>query len=126
MLRRISVHALGCSENKETYVWEDLSAGRFEEGAAPAFKNKQPKGALHEYAIAGTLHLDHLANLLRSGANQTGLNQQGFHLSRSLKILEEEARARLERLLRQHGAEWKRFIESLGSESFVARWVSGG
>ena len=123
LLRRMSIHAVGSSEDTETYVWENLSAVRFEEGAAPAFKNKQPKGALYEYAIAGTRHLDDLANLLGSGTDQTSLDQQSFWLSRSLKIPEEETRARLERLLGQHKEEWKNFIESLGPKSFVTQWV---
>ena len=119
----MSIHAVGSSEDTETYVWENLNAVRFEEGAAPAFKNKQPKGALYEYAIAGTRHLDDLANLLGSGANRTSLDQQNFQLSRSLKIPEKETRARLERLLGQHKEEWENFIESLGPKSFVTQWV---
>ena len=123
MLRRMSIHTVGSSEDTETYVWENLSAVRFEEGAAPAFKSKQSRGALHEYAIAGTLHLDHLASLLGSSAGRTGLDQQSFWLSRSLKIPEEETRARLERLLGQHKEEWENFVESLGPKSFVTQWV---
>ena len=123
LLRRMSIHAVGSSEDTKAYVWENLSTVRFAEGAAPAFKNKQPRGALHEYAIAGTLHLDHLANLLRSSANRTSLDQQNFQLSRSLKISEKETRARLERLLGQHKEEWESFIESLGPKSFVTQWV---
>ena len=123
MLRRMSIHAVGRSEDTETYVWEDLKKARFEEGAALAFKNKQSRGALHEYAIAGTLHLDHLASFLGSSVGRTGLGQQSFWLSRSLKIPEEETRVRLERLLAQHKEEWENFIESLGPKSFVAQWV---
>lgn len=123
LLRRMSIHAVGSSEDTETYVWENLNAVRFEEGAALAFKNKQSRGALHEYAIAGTLHLDHLASLLGSSVGRTDLDQQSFWLSRSLKITEEETRARLERLLGQHKEEWENFIESLGPKSFVTQWV---
>ena len=123
LLRRMSIHAVSRSEDTETYVWENLSAVRFEEGAAPAFENKQPKGALYEYAIAGTRHLDDLANLLGSGADQTGLDQQSFWLSRSLRIPEEETRSRLGRLLGRHKEEWENFIKSLGPKSFVTQWV---
>lgn len=34
MLRRMSIHAAGLTEPKETYVWEDLDAKTFDEGAA--------------------------------------------------------------------------------------------
>ena len=126
MLRRMSVHAIGRTENKETYVWEDLSAARFEDGAAPAFQISKPRGALYEYAIAGTLHLDHLADLLHSSANQVLLDRQVFQLSRSLELPEKETRQKLERLLKRHEEEWKSFVDSLGPRSFVAQWTLGG
>src|SRR5258708_6379506 len=37
MLRRQSVHAAGLSEKKNTYVWENLNAEKFEEGIAKGF-----------------------------------------------------------------------------------------
>ena len=126
MLRRMSIHAIGRTENEETYVWEDLSAPRFEEGAAGAFKIPKPNGALYEYAIAGTLHLDHLSGLLRSSPNQVMLNRHIFQLSRSLDLPEEVTRQKLERLLTQHGNEWKNFVHSLGPQSFVAQWALVG
>ena len=123
MLRCMSVHAAGLSECKQSYVWEDLTTTRFEDGAAPSFKNRKPKGAMYEYAIAGTLHLDHLAGILHSPANQTALFRQVFLLSRSLGSPEEDIRAKLERLIRKHTDEWKGFVESLGPESFITQWV---
>ena len=126
LLRRMSVHSAGRTENRETYVWEDLSAPHFEDGAAGAFKKRKAKGAFHEYAIAGTLHLDHLSDLLRSTANRSALARQTFLLSRSLGLSEEETRTNLERMLRRHEEEWKSFVNSLGPRSFVAQWIAGG
>ena len=123
MLRRMSVHAAGLSECKQSYVWEDLTTARYEDGAAPSFKNRKPKGAMYEYAIAGTLYLDHLAEILHSRANQAVLSRQVFLLSRSLGRPEEDIRAKLERLIRKHTDEWKGFVESLGPESFMTQWV---
>ncbi len=123
ILRRMSVHAADLTECRQSYVWEDLTAARFEDGAAPAFKTRKPKGALYEYAIAGILHLDHLANVLHSSANQVGLSRQVFLLSRSLGLSEEETRTKLERLLKKHTEEWNGFIDSLGPRSFVTQWV---
>ena len=123
MLRRMSVHAAGLSECKQSYVWEDLTTTRYEDGAAASFENRKPNGAMYEYAIAGTLHLDHLAGILHSPASQAGLFRQVFLLSRSLGLPEEEIRAKLARLIRKHADEWKKFIESLGPASFVAQWV---
>ena len=126
MLRRMSVHAMGGAEDKATYIWEDLSAVRFEDGAAAGFRKTRPQGALYEYAIAGTLHLDHLARLQHSPANQVLLDRQVFQLSRSLGVAEQETQRKLERLLTQHAREWKDFVGSLGPRSFVAQWASGG
>ena len=126
MLRRMSVHAIGRAEKEDTYVWEDLSAPRYEEGAASAFENNRPNGALYEYAIAGALHLDHLAGLLLSSPNKVLLDRNVFQLSRSLDLPEEDTRRKLERLLTQHGNEWKNFVHSLGPRSFVAQWALGG
>ena len=123
MLRRMSVHAASLTECRQFYVWENLTTAQFEDGATPAFKNRNPTGALYEYAIAGTLHLDHLASILHSSANQAGLSRQVFRLSKSLRLPQEEVRAKLERLLEKHTEEWRSFIDSLGPRSFVAQWV---
>lgn len=123
LLRRMSVHAIGTSEPGNTYVWENLTAARFEDGAASAFKKRQPKGALYEYAIAGALHLDHLAGLFHSPVGQVGLGRQIRWLHESLGVPEEEVRSKMSRLLEKHAEEWRSFLRSLGPRSFVARWV---
>ena len=126
ILRRMSVHAAGLTEPRETYVWEDLTAARYEDGAAASYRKRNPKGAMYEYAIAGTLHLDHLASVLQSSASQAGLSRQVFLLSRSLGLTEEKVRAKLHRLIRQHAKEWRGFVDSLGPKSFVTRWIGRG
>ena len=125
MLRRMSVHAIGLAERRDAYVWENLSATHFEAGAAPGAKRISPKGASYEYAIAGTLHMDHLANLLRSPDNRNRLDLQVFHLSQALEVRENDIRHQLERLLRKHEEEWKTFLDSLGPKSFVVNWAMG-
>jgi hypothetical protein len=124
LLRRLSVHAAGLAESKHTYVWEDLSAGTFEAGAAVAFAQKKITRALREYAIAGTLHLDHLAGLRTSRANSRMLDLSTFQLSGSLGLTEVDVRSRLDRLLVQHEREWKNYLDSLGRTSFLANWAS--
>lgn len=123
MLRRMSVHAADLTECGQSYVWEDLTTARYEDGAATSFENKKPKGAMYEHAIAGTLHLDHLAGIQHTFANQAGLARQVDLLSKSLGLSEEEVRTKLKRLLEKHSKEWRNFIDSLGPESFVAQWV---
>ena len=125
LLRRMSIQSCGRSESREAYVWEDLSVTSFERGANAAFKHRLANGALYEYAIAGTLYLDHLANILQSATNRATLDLHTLFLSRSRGFSEEGIRSRLERLLLRHRREWKSFIDSLGSQSFLVRWVTG-
>ena len=122
MLRRQSVHAAGLCEGKQTYVWEDLSAPSFEQGAAKGFH--QVTRALREYAIAGTLHLDHLAALGSSHAGEATLGLCAFQLSKSRKLSEENVGRKLNRLFTQHETEWRSFVKSLGRQSFVAGWAA--
>lgn len=122
MLRRQSVHASDLSEVKETYVWEDLSASSFANGAAKGFN--QITQALHEYAIAGTLHLDHMAALRSSEAGRAAIELSAFQLSKSRKLPENDVKAKLDRLLTQHEYEWRAFLKSLGRQSFVADWAA--
>ncbi len=126
LLRRLSVHAVGLSEPKDTYVWENLSAATFSAGAAPSFPPKKITRALREYAIAGTLHLDQLAGLRNSAANSRMLDLRAFQLSRSLGLTEGDARSKLDRLLLQHETEWKSFMHFLGTGSFLANWATEG
>jgi hypothetical protein len=123
MLRRLSVHAAGLNEPPETYVWENLGAVTFPSGAAASFQKSKITGKLRDYAIAGTLHLDHLAGLRSSPANARMLHLSAFQLGRSLNLPEAEVQAKLDRLLAQHEIEWKNFMISLGEPSFIADWV---
>jgi hypothetical protein len=123
MLRRMSIHAAGLTELKETYVWEDLGVKTFDEGAASSFPKTKITGKLRQYAIAGALHLDHLAGLQASPADAQTLELNVFQLSRSLGIPEADIQAKLNRLLSQHETEWKEFVHSLGKNSFVAKWA---
>jgi hypothetical protein len=126
MLRRLSVHAAGLTEPKERYVWEDLSAQTFFEGAADSFPSQKITPALHQYAIAGTLHLDHLAALLNSPVNAHMIDLTTAQLSGALAISLTDVRSRLMRMLRQHSVEWTNFIQSLGQNSFIADWAVSG
>lgn len=125
MLRRLSVHAAGLKEPKETYVWEDLSAASFKAGAAAKFERDRITTAMREYAIAGALHLDHLAGMLDSPAKAPTLDLAADQLGESLGISEEQSRQRLNRLLQQHSREWKNFMSSLGKNSFIHDWALG-
>ena len=90
----------------------------------PHSRPSNPKVLCYEYAIAGTRYILTISPISWVLVwTKPSLDQQSFWLSRSLKIPEEETRARLERLLGQHKEEWENFIESLGPQSFVTQWV---
>jgi Queuosine biosynthesis protein QueC len=122
MLRRQSVHAAGETEGGEIYVWERLEAPSFEKGVAKGFKGMT--GALREYAIAGTLHLDHLAALRSSDTGRGALDLCAFQLGRSRNLPESDVRTKLNRLFDQHEKEWRAFMNSLGKQSFVVTWAA--
>jgi 7-cyano-7-deazaguanine synthase in queuosine biosynthesis len=121
MLRRLSVHAAGLEEPEDTYVWDNLKVETFEAGASQGLK-KIAK-VQRDYAIAGTLHLDHLADLKRSAKNVYGLKTSATLLGKVLKISFSEAESNLDRMLTQHQKEWKAYVEYLGPVSFVQQWT---
>lgn len=124
VLRRMSVHAAGLAQPKDTYVWENLSSADFAAGIAATFGENRITGALREYAIAGVLHLDHLAGLRHGRSGAVALNLAAHQIGRSRGLTAGGTRARLDRLLIQHESERKNFVESLGPNSFVADWAS--
>jgi Queuosine biosynthesis protein QueC len=120
MLRRLSVHTAGLSEPPETYVWEDLRVDSFDDGAATGFDKTI---ALRDYAIAGSLHLDHLAGLRRSRIHAPNLESCVDQVAAALGRPRLEVETGLNRLLSHHEDEWRSFIKSLGPNSFVSRWI---
>ena len=121
MLRRLSVHAAGLSEPPDRYVWHNLSASTFEDGAARDFAKITP--ALREYAIAGTMHMDHLAGLADSPRYQSTIRRNARQIAKALELTNEDAEMKLISLLRRHRDEWHAFIESLGADSFIRQWA---
>lgn len=127
ILRRMSIHAAGLVEPAECYVWERLTPSAFEDAAEQSFRARgRITGALREYAIAGALHLDHLAALPDSAAHDRALSVAAFHTGQALGLTPADARGRLDRLLREHSREWEAFMLSLGPDSFVADWALRG
>jgi len=126
LLRRLSVHAAGQKEDTATYVWEDLSATSFEEGAAKNFKLRHPRGAHFQYAIAGVLHLEHLAKFASSPLNRSALARQNSQLSKALNIPLDDITSKSKRMLQAHQDEWESFLTSLGNDSFIVKWLAGG
>ncbi len=121
MLRRMSLHTAKLHETPNNYIWDDLSKPDFYRAVASGFN-----GGLkmkREYAIAGTLHLHHLAGLRKSALSVQTLDLNAFHLSRALGLPKTEVAAKVDRLLGQHEQEWSSFKNALGEESFILEWL---
>lgn len=118
LLRRLSVHSAGLSEAADTYMWENLSAPTLDEGIATGFA-KLGKSQ-RNYALAGVLHLDHLAGLRRSSVHEHAIKLQIAKLSGALGAPAGEVETNLFRMLEEHGREWSAFRGSLVPESFIS------
>ena len=121
MLRQMSLHAAGLSEVRNTYVWEDLGASEFWDGAHP--DNNNSNAIQRHYAIAGVLHMDHIAALGRSERLSKHLDRHAVQLSKSLGLPVDDVKVHLVRLIEQHNTEWREFVESLPRKSFVRNWA---
>ncbi len=122
MLRRLSFHAAGIDEPKENYIWEDLRAKDFAQGAVHGF-DKMTR-AMRRYGIAGALHLDHLAEMSASPLHRIRVKRSAWQLAEQLQITTTQAEEHLFGLLEQHDREWKAFMKDLGPKSFVAQWLA--
>ena len=122
MLRRVSVHAAGLSEDPETYVCTDMSAAKLESAVDPDFKHLNT--AYRDYAIAGARHMENLAEMADGRARRRIVRRHATSLRRVLR-LSGDAEERLIRLLECHADEWKRYLNSLGAGSFVQNWIRG-
>ena len=123
MLRRLSVHAAGQTEPVETYIAQDLTADDLARSVPPAFDKMNT--AFREYAIAGVLHMDHLADLAREDGHVV-LRRQAYEIADALGLSVEQTEKKINEMISQHAAEWRAFTVSLGGRSFLQNWVRGG
>lgn len=121
MLRRSSLHAAGYLEDGAKYIWENLNASEFWEGAHPQYKSKDE--VRRTYAIAGVLHMDHLAALCSDPYLETIVQRQALQLAPAFDLSFDEITSRIMRLLEAHAEEWRAFRANLSKDSFVQQWV---
>ncbi len=120
MLRRMSVHAAGLEEPEGTYVCDNLTVGTIDAAVHKDFKRMSP--AFREYAIAGTLHLDHLADMAAPD-NRAAIERHAIITAPSLGMTANEVHALLQGVLERHAAEWGLFIKNAGARSFLRQWT---
>ncbi|MBK8454348.1 MAG: 7-cyano-7-deazaguanine synthase [Thiofilum sp.] len=122
MLRRLSVYTARANEPITNYLWENLKTPKFDQGVVKAMKPSQLK-SMSEYAIAGTLHLQDLADVNKPFYNEDMLDNTTFKLANALNEPQPEVRRKLETMLRQHRKKWNDFLNYLGDSSFISQWV---
>jgi 7-cyano-7-deazaguanine synthase in queuosine biosynthesis len=120
MLRRMSVHAAGLDEEAGTYICTDLSAPSLADAIHPDFTRKSP--AFERYAIAGTLHLDHMADMA-TGDARSAVQRHALLTGMALGISAPVAEEKLVGMFERHAAEWNGFVNDLGARSFVRKWT---
>ena len=121
MLRRVAVHAAGQTEPVDTYVTIDMDATTLEDAVDPDFTRMTR--AFREYAIAGSLHLKHLAGI--SKEDDALVTRHAMLLAPVLGLSNEKSREQLSALLTRHAQEWKNYMGSLEQDSFVRQWARG-
>jgi hypothetical protein len=119
----MSVHGAGLVEPDDTYVWDNLDARTFEDGANPGFDRSKITTALREYALAGVLHLDHFGALRSSPQYALMQRRADGELARALGEPVSVVAQKFDRLLQQHEREWGGFVDGLGASSFIRGWI---
>ena len=121
MLRRVSLHAAGYQERADTYLWENLGAETFTEGANPGLR--KPNCFQLQYGLAGTLHMDHLAALKDDSGLEESLRSDAVHLAIPMGLPADDVTTRLIRMIETHASEWSAFLGDLPEKSFVRSWA---
>lgn len=122
MLRRVSMMSAGIEEPTSAYVWERLSAEQYEDGVVDGFVRLTP--ALRDYAVAGVLHMDHLADLVESPLHARQLRRAARDAAEALGEDSVQVEEQLRSMLDRHAEEWRAFRKALGSSSFVSQLAS--
>lgn len=120
MLRRMSIHAASLTDDDSMYVCSDLRAETFEDSVQPGFRLRGR--ALGKYAIAGTQHLDHMADLALP-LHRSVLRRHALFVGRALDMSAAAAETALAGVLERHAAEWNDFLQDKGARSFLRQWT---
>lgn len=120
MLRRMSIHAAGLTDDDSAYICSDLRAATFEDSVQPGFHMRGH--ALREYAIAGTQHLDNMADLILP-THRSALRRHALLVGPVLDMPGTEVQTELVNVIERHAAEWNDFLQDKGARSFLRQWT---
>lgn len=97
-----------------------LSAPTLAKALDPDFTRRSR--TFEEYAIAGVLHMDHMAEMASADAAHL-LKRHALFLGPALGIEANVAAARLTALFKRHADEWSDFLAAAGASSFIRQWT---
>ena len=120
MLRRLSVHAAGQVEKRDAYVTTCMRATTLDGAIDIDFARRT--SAFDQYAIAGALHMQYLAEM-GNPEFDSRLRGHSTLLARYMGLNANYVKDKLTNLFEQHSHEWKSYLDSLGQDSFVKRWT---
>jgi len=122
MLRRLSMQVAGIEEPDDTYSWENLNAPDLVAAAPVKYKDKIGP-ALKNYAIAGTLHLTHLARLRSSYDYADIAARHAREIADATGSDQTAVKRWLDEFLQRHEVQWRSFLARLSAGSFVKQWA---
>lgn len=117
LLRRLSFHSVGLTEEVGTYICDDLTQNTFEACLPTGVRGIS---SLRDYAIAGVRQL---ANFTDSYCSEEVIEAHASLMSMELDEPVDDITTGMGRLIQNHTREWEAFIESLGQVSFVRAWA---
>lgn len=122
MLRRLSLHVAGVEEPSDAYSWENINAPDLHSAAPIKYKDKLGP-AIEGYAIAGTLHLTHLARLRSSYDYSDIATRHAREIADATGSDQAGVKRWLDEFLRRHEEQWRSFLATLDAGSFVKQWA---
>ncbi len=120
MLRRLSVHAAGLTEDPGIYICKDMNAPSVREAVDSRFTHCN--AAFEQYALGGVLHLDDLAAMAEND-EQAAVRRHAVLLAPVMNLSANEVERNLSLLLARHALEWKNYLKDLHPDSFVKKWI---
>lgn len=120
MLRRMSIHAAGLTDDDNAYVCSDLRAQTIDCSVQPGFRIRGR--SLREYAIAGTQHLDHMADLVLP-QHRAVLRRHALLVGPALEMPAAAVEEALTAMLHRHATEWNNFLQDRGARSLLRQWT---
>jgi 7-cyano-7-deazaguanine synthase in queuosine biosynthesis len=121
LLRRQSLLAAALDQGKEVYLWGNLSAPTLRQAADPDARDAGPND--ERQAMCGLYELATLGNMLDTDSGGERIADASAELAVHENAREDDVARKLRRLLIAHREEWRNFIASQKSESFLNSWL---